>query len=137
MENHLNNSIQIKLQKQEAAINDRLNELEMRLLLQKEDTQSEIDEYLKKQEDISMTMEYLDALQGIEEDVELRLKHLKEEEKSRARKYKMTRKSRLESWISDYKQGAVRTKGTSSHDSYIDNVHYYQKQLSSLISSLE
>ena len=70
MENHLNNSIQIKLQKQEAAINDRLNELEMRLLLQKEDTQSEIDEYLKKQEDISMTMEYLDALQGIEEDVE-------------------------------------------------------------------
>lgn len=137
MSNDSNTKIQQQLKFRESKIQDRLSELELLLNSENNAIRDEIQSYLKKQEDISKTIEYIDILQKVEQETDLRIEHLKKDEKERQRRYSLNRKSRLESWIMDYKQGAARTKGSSTHDSYLQNIHYYQKQLSSLISSLE
>jgi hypothetical protein len=137
MFNDLNTKIQQQLKLSESKIQVRLSELELLLNLENNAIRDEIQSYLKKQEDISKTIEYIDTLQKVEEEADLRIEQLKKEEKEKQRRYNLNRKFRLESWIMDYRQGAARTKGTSIHDSYLQNIHYYQNQLSSLISSLE
>lgn len=129
-------TLKSKLQTQESSIQGRLAELELELSSQKETAEKEIDKYLQKQKEILSTIEFLDKLQEVEEETELRFEHLKKEEKARTRKYQMTRKSNIESRIMDYKQGAVRTQGTSLQASYLENIHYYQNQLNSLMSDL-
>lgn len=153
MSNDLNHSIQAQLTKRQANIFDNLVELEMKLREEEIHSQREIDLHLEKQDIISryfldiermkgeednirMTLEFLETIMSIEDLTKMRISKIKKDAKQRELQYKLARKDRLESWIMDYKQGAVRTIGSTSHDSYIENVHYYQSQLSSLISSL-
>lgn len=137
MDNDVNNILLLKLAKDKASLNQRLVDIEEKLLADNITTQKEIDILLEKQENIEKTHNFISQLQQIEIDVEKSLEVLKKAEKDRKAKYTASRINQLQAWADDHKMGANRTRGTSLGDSYQESVNYYQSQISSLLSSLE